>query len=206
MHPGTPLRLSLPPMAGCPAQMADAVELLRLGSFFSNAALVAQLCGHLAGQMAGLPEETVLEVGRGKGASVEGRGGHGVCCARCALGLQRWQLLPALCTDGGGASNTKPGLCHPPSPSNLLPAGVPRRGGAEAAPARHRVPGAAAAAVWAQHQRQHGCAGLAVGAGGVMLPPLPLTPAGMHVLAGAPAPPQASAQGSRASLPTPELA
>ncbi|KAI7837632.1 hypothetical protein COHA_008556 [Chlorella ohadii] len=43
---------------------ADAVELLRLGAFFSNAALVAQLCAWLGGQMAGLPEETVLEVFR----------------------------------------------------------------------------------------------------------------------------------------------
>ncbi len=43
-------------------QTADAVELLRLGAFFSNAALVAQLCAWLGGQMAGLPEETVLEV------------------------------------------------------------------------------------------------------------------------------------------------
>ncbi|PRW44473.1 kelch 5 isoform A [Chlorella sorokiniana] len=42
----------------------DAVELLRLGSFFSNAALVTQMCAWLGGQMAGLPEETVLEVFR----------------------------------------------------------------------------------------------------------------------------------------------
>lgn len=46
----------------CHPQTADAVELLRLGAFFSNAALVSQLCAWLGGQMAGLPEEAVLEV------------------------------------------------------------------------------------------------------------------------------------------------
>ena len=45
-----------------PLQTADAVELLRLGAFFSNAALVTQLGTWLGSQMAGLPEETVLEV------------------------------------------------------------------------------------------------------------------------------------------------
>lgn len=45
-----------------PPQTADAVELLRLGAFFSNAALVTQLGTWLGSQMAGLPEETVLEV------------------------------------------------------------------------------------------------------------------------------------------------
>ncbi|KAI7837633.1 hypothetical protein COHA_008557 [Chlorella ohadii] len=43
---------------------ADAVELLRLGAFFSNAALVAQLCAWLASQLPSLDEEMVLEVFR----------------------------------------------------------------------------------------------------------------------------------------------
>ena len=45
-----------------PPQTADAVELLRLGAFFSNAALVSQLCAWLASQLPGLDEEMVLEV------------------------------------------------------------------------------------------------------------------------------------------------
>lgn len=38
------------------------MELLRLGAFFSNAALVAQLCAWLASQLPSLDEEMVLEV------------------------------------------------------------------------------------------------------------------------------------------------
>ena len=54
-----------------PPQTADAVELLRLGAFFSNAALVSQLCAWLASQLPGLDEEMVLEVSEcGLGAAV----------------------------------------------------------------------------------------------------------------------------------------
>lgn len=50
------------------------MELLRLGAFFSNAALTSQLSSHLAGQLAGMPEEAVLEVGAEKGLT------FCVCC------------------------------------------------------------------------------------------------------------------------------
>lgn len=46
-------------------QSTDVLDLLRLSAFFCNAALTAQLCSHLAGQLSGMEEEAVLEVGAG---------------------------------------------------------------------------------------------------------------------------------------------
>lgn len=59
----TPHTLPSPP-SSCSQQTADAVELLRLGAFFSNGALSQLLSAHLSAQLGGLPEEAVLEVFR----------------------------------------------------------------------------------------------------------------------------------------------
>ena len=60
------------------------MELLRLAAFFSNTALTAQLCAWLGGQLAGLSEKAVVEVGA---VAMPGRG---------AAEHATWQLPPQM--------------------------------------------------------------------------------------------------------------
>lgn len=98
------------------------MELLRLGAFFSNAALVAQLCAWLGGQMAGLPEETLLEVRWWRCMSQEPLMLQGLAVRISRRQLDWQSLLQCHAHPPRLASSCKP-----------LPAGVPGRCRFEAA-------------------------------------------------------------------------